>query len=598
MDLVTIIIVKNESENIIKTLKCLEHMSNFFILDTGSTDDTFEIVSNYFENSINIISKSDFVDFSTTRNLAITLAKSFFENCELFLMIDCEWYAKDFYLNNLDLTYDVFNIVIKDDKKETLLPRLFKRNAIFFFEGEVHEYVISENICPKPISGFFEISKSSSYSRWITDISILQNNLSQRNIYYLGQTYMNLNDYDKALEYFMYRLEYEDDSDETYRCLMNIAHIYIFKKQAKKALEFFMRSYFLFQNRAEPLFYACLNIENKKQKYLISSLCITIEEPEYDDHLERNIYKQRFLLHATLCYELKKYDEALDIIHKCLSKFNSEKLQMLKRLIEDKFLIRKIRSENLNSEIITIAIFAKNKEHVLFEYLNCIYNQTWSKNRTNLYIKTNNNTDNTYIILRNWLNENQHEYNEIYFNCEDFDEKIEKYSQHEWNLERFKIMGKIREDSLLWSYEHKSHYFTVDCDNFILPETITQMFESGLKLVSPLIRSKNFCNFHVDINEDGIPVDNEKTWFILNQEIKGFIEVPVIHCCYFIRNEILLKMKYRDESSKHEYLIFSENCRKEGISQFIDNRKIYGFLTFSNTKEEFQEEIKDGRSDS
>jgi glycosyltransferase involved in cell wall biosynthesis len=63
---------------------------------------------------------------------------------------------------------------------------------------------------------------------------------------------------------------------------------------------------------------------------------------------------------------------------------------------------------------ITIAILCKQKAHCLPLYLDCIDNQTYPKNLISIYIRSNNNTDNTLEILQAWANKHREEYDEIY----------------------------------------------------------------------------------------------------------------------------------------------------------------------------------------
>ena len=49
----------------------------------------------------------------------------------------------------------------------------------------------------------------------------------------------------------------------------------------------------------------------------------------------------------------------------------------------------------MEKETIVVAILAKDKAHCLPFYLQCIYNQTFPKKKTHLYIRTNDNNDNT-----------------------------------------------------------------------------------------------------------------------------------------------------------------------------------------------------------
>jgi len=63
--------------------------------------------------------------------------------------------------------------------------------------------------------------------------------------------------------------------------------------------------------------------------------------------------------------------------------------------------------------------------------------------------------------------------------------------------------------------------------------------------------------------------------------------VEVIHCTYLVRSEVLNIASYIDNTSRYDYVIFSDTLRKAGIPQYIDNRRIYGKLTFCDTIEDF-----------
>jgi hypothetical protein len=239
-------------------------------------------------------------------------------------------------------------------------------------------------------------------------------------------------------------------------------------------------------------------------------------------------------------------------------------------------------------DCVTVAILAKDKAHTLPLYLKCIEHQTWPKKKTNLYIRTNNNNDNTLEVLQSWLKEVGNQYAEIYFDATDVPQEIQKYRQHEWNCERFKILGKIRQDSIIWAYEHNSHYFVVDCDNFIKPHTLEAMMKLDLAIVAPFIYIPGiyYANYHAAIDVNGYLAESAYYNMIFDQSVKGLIQVPVVHCCYFIQHKYLPYMSYDDDSYRYEYVIFSDVARKKNIPQYLDNREHYGFITFAETTED------------
>ena len=240
---------------------------------------------------------------------------------------------------------------------------------------------------------------------------------------------------------------------------------------------------------------------------------------------------------------------------------------------------------------VTIAILAKDKAHTLPLYLMCLENQTFPKENTYLYIRTNNNTDNTEQILREWVQKVKDKYLGIYFDSSDVPERVQDFGQHEWNQIRFKVLGRIRQESMDWAFVHGSHYFVIDCDNFIYPNTLTDLVSVNLPIIAPLLYSNNaYSNFHsrIDVNGYHLPCPNYLP--ILNREIKGLIELPVVHCTYLIRYEYLSQMTYDDESYRYEYVIFSDNARKKGVCQYLDTRQVYGNLTLCETAEELVRE--------
>jgi hypothetical protein len=247
------------------------------------------------------------------------------------------------------------------------------------------------------------------------------------------------------------------------------------------------------------------------------------------------------------------------------------------------------------TEYVTIAILAKDKAHTLPLYLACIENQTWPKDKTHLYIRTNNNNDDTAQILKNWIADVAHHYAEIYFDDTDVAEPVHLCKQHEWTYERFKVLGKIRQDSVAWAYEHMSHYFVVDCDNFIYPDTLTTMIHTNLPIVAPFLRCSEYekrfySNYHDAIDANGYYIPSVLYYEILDQKVRGIIEVPVVHCSYFVRYDVLDKICYDDESWRYEYVIFSDSARKQNVPQYIDNRKIYGYISFAENMQEFEKE--------
>lgn len=273
-------------------------------------------------------------------------------------------------------------------------------------------------------------------------------------------------------------------------------------------------------------------------------------------------------------YPLKKYNPTR------LLKFNSKEIITIPNRI-------------VNNNVV-VSILAKNGEAVLPYYLKCIEAQTFPANKIHLYIRTNNNTDNTVNILKEWIKKVQDRYIDIYFDDSNVQEDISKYKNHEWNALRFKVLGRLRNESVEYARQKNCHYFIADIDNFIKPNLIEELLKTNMPVIGPLlgVPNHNYANFHHQTDEAGYLKSNSEYGMIRNQTIKGLIQVNTIHCTYLIRNNALQYVNYDDNSGKYEYVIFSNILRKFGIPQYIDNRKDYGWLTFASTTEELEKESR------
>lgn len=243
---------------------------------------------------------------------------------------------------------------------------------------------------------------------------------------------------------------------------------------------------------------------------------------------------------------------------------------------------------------VTIAILAKDMAATLPLYLTCLEQLDYPKAKIRLYVRTNDNRDNTAEILREWLNKCGGDYADVYFDDSSVDPEIRSYQNHEWNCHRFEVLGKIRQASIQYAIDHQTHYLVVDCDNFIRANTLNKLVSSGKTAVAPfLIRESGetcYSNYHYDIDQNGYFRSSPGYYDIYHRKSPGFHEVGVIHCTYFLRREILDQIYYLDGSNRYEYVICAHSMRKAKIPQFLDNREIYGLITFESDPEKFSRE--------
>ena len=95
---------------------------------------------------------------------------------------------------------------------------------------------------------------------------------------------------------------------------------------------------------------------------------------------------------------------------------------------------------------LTLAILAKQKENMLEPWLDHILDWNIDHKRIDIYARTNNNTDNTADILRDWLATHGSKFSSWVLSDRNVDKPVENYGVHEWNSTRFRVLGKIRNE--------------------------------------------------------------------------------------------------------------------------------------------------------
>ena len=238
-------------------------------------------------------------------------------------------------------------------------------------------------------------------------------------------------------------------------------------------------------------------------------------------------------------------------------------------------------SEEQPNKTVLIAILARNKAHVLPRYLKCIQNLDYDKKLIHIYVKTDNNSDDTEVILKEWIKKNEKSYASIIYDDKNFAHSVES-NPHDWTPARFKILAKIRNDSLQKAKEQRTDfYFVVDCDNFIAPFTLKDLVKQDKPIIAPVLRSipnldDNYSNYFCKCSEYGYYDDHPEQTAILHRKKVGVFKVEVVHCTYLIKTDYIDELSYTDGTNDFEFVIFSRVARKNGIDQYVINEKEYG----------------------
>lgn len=278
--IVIVIMVKDEELKIIETIKPYVESGykNFVIYDTGSTDGTVDKITEFLKKSAVIFNlkidkfipneEHKYFPFSIYRNKTLDYTRSLYKNSLLkyMLFIDCEWYivgAKElleFVEKNTNPT-DSFNIDIHEGNQIHSQKRLLKINGKSLFSGVIHETVNDPGDDSVPHNIYFNMIQSN-YGNAKTKLRnkgdvIVLNNLYEttkdpRWLFYLGQTYENLWNNEKAIESYERRIELDGDIREKYVACCRLAGYYA-KTNWDKAMSTYLRAYQIYPSRIECL---------------------------------------------------------------------------------------------------------------------------------------------------------------------------------------------------------------------------------------------------------------------------------------------------------------------------------------------------------
>jgi glycosyltransferase involved in cell wall biosynthesis len=212
-------IVKNESKIITRLFdSVLSIIDCYCICDTGSTDNTVQIITDYF-NSKNIPGKVVFEPFKNFAHNRTFSLHSCVGMSDYVLLLDADMVLQVNNFNKSILNIaDSFRILQGNDSFFYQNMRIVRNNGLYKYLGVTHEYIDTPSkntVCDiaKDILFINDIgdggAKSDKYER---DIRLLTEGLkeepnNQRYYFYLANSYHDCGKYDLAIENYTKRIK-------------------------------------------------------------------------------------------------------------------------------------------------------------------------------------------------------------------------------------------------------------------------------------------------------------------------------------------------------------------------------------------------------
>ena len=242
MSLCLNMIVKNESHIIEDTFNKLLSKIKFdyyIICDTGSTDNTVELIETYFEK-INVpgeIHKHQWKNFGHNRTLALQAA---YKKSDYLLVFDADDYIEgDFKLPELDLKVHGYMLKFGNDINSYERMCLVNNQIKWKYIGVLHEYISSDEckVTGNVSGNYFVVSgRTSSRNKdplkYQKDAEILEkgyyesletgDGLHNRYSYYCANSYLDAGNKESAIEWYKKTLECQGWFDERYNSCLKL----------------------------------------------------------------------------------------------------------------------------------------------------------------------------------------------------------------------------------------------------------------------------------------------------------------------------------------------------------------------------------------
>jgi len=335
-------IVKNEKERIEECLKhCIQWIDGWYIVDTGSTDGTQDMIKQYLKDKNGQLIQSEWIHFSYNRNEY--LHSDFVKMFDYILIIDAD---ELLHITNLDwkqkLTKDIYNVKICETSSQThnWYPICMNTRILsnIEYQGVTHETIRHKNndtldtvqthdiyILHNAKNNQSLMLKNTKVER---DIALLTNELHKDNIdpiikfqylYYLYVSYDSLNNYSLATKCYNQLISHAKDNvvvdDEhlwyaSYRYALSVMRLNI---NDEKWIHLMWNVYKLRPTRSEPL--GCLmsyynmigDYENAKY---VGDIAINIRLPINDVVCVSN-YEYDILIPEQYNFTLHKINQML-----------------------------------------------------------------------------------------------------------------------------------------------------------------------------------------------------------------------------------------------------------------------------------------------
>ena len=327
------VMVKNAGpqfeEMLIKNLPIIDKWT---ILDTGSTDGTIDIINKILVGKKpGKLYQEEFINFCDSRNRLLELAGN---SCKFIIMLDDTYIVEGNLRNFLsevrgDQYSNSFTILLNSNDTQYGSNRIIKSDSGLKYIYKIHEVISDKNniniFIPEKVAVVndrrFDYMEKRTMERKKLDLELLYQELKDdpmnpRTYYYLAQTYNLLEDYEKAYNFFLKRVEFINSGfiQERIDSIFEAARIANFKlnKPWDECLKLYENCFKMDESRPESLYFIGIHYyleNNLKKAYNYLKKGFEIGFPKHCQYSLKPTLSYHFLpkFLSRICYELEDY---------------------------------------------------------------------------------------------------------------------------------------------------------------------------------------------------------------------------------------------------------------------------------------------------
>lgn len=315
-------IVKNESHIILDTLNSIKNYLDYWVIcDTGSTDNTIELIQNFFgkEGIKGEIHSDEWVNFGHNRSRVFEFAAN---KADYLLVMD----ADDVLVGKMNLEQlaeDSYSLRYGDGFTYWR-SQLFKGAEKWMYRGVVHEYPVCRSKST-PTSGSIEgdyhiISRRlgarnlvEPITKYLGDADVIEQALKQetdpdlttRYLFYLAQSYRDAGRHELAIDWYKKRIIAGGWPEEVWRSQYEIGLLYEILGAPEQAKQSYLDAFEYRPSRAESL-YSLGKMCNQSQDFFQARLFLehAAKIPSTKDFLfvSKDVYDYEIIFQLSISY--------------------------------------------------------------------------------------------------------------------------------------------------------------------------------------------------------------------------------------------------------------------------------------------------------